>query len=84
MHLDGTRVVTDPELPDGRLDGYGASGALIVSLKYIPNFERLVGTADDEREVATWHVSPGGVRRIAAVAAWNSQMYPRHPTAGNA
>lgn len=77
-------IVSDPALEEGRLDGYSASGALIVSLRYIPNFERLFGKEDDEREVASWHASPGGVRRIAAIAAWNSCSFPRHPTAGNA
>lgn len=77
-------IVSDPSLADGQLDGYSASGALICSLKYIPVFERLYGTEDDEREVASWHVSPGGIKRIAAVAAWNACQFPRHPTAGNA
>lgn len=77
-------IVADPTLPDGRLDGFSATGALLVSLQYMPVFKRLVGTEDDQRDVASWHVSPGGARRIAAISAWNTIACPRHPTHGNA
>lgn len=84
MDFGRAHIISDASLENGRLDGYSASGALIVSLKYMPVFERLYGDEKDEREVAQWHASPDSVRRIAAIAAWNSCLFPQHPTAGNA
>lgn len=77
-------IVIDHELPDGMMNGMGADGELIVSMRYMPKFERLVGTQDDESEVHTWRVSADSARRIAAISAWNSYEAPDHPTAGSA
>lgn len=78
-----TRIVGDPAVPEGVMNGF-RDGRLIVSLRYIPDVQWLIGTEADQDSVQIWHASPGSMRRIAAVAAWNSARNPRWPTVGNA
>ncbi len=77
-------IVTDDSLAEGLLEGYSEAGNLIVAMRYMPVFQRLVGDAGMEQYVAQWHVSTSGARRIAAIGAWNSMEDPEHPTMGNA
>lgn len=76
-------IISDTTVEDGILNGFDANGFLIVSLKYMPIYERIIGDEADEREVKVWRMSPGGARRIAAITAWNTSV-PRNPTHGNA
>lgn len=78
-----TSIITDVDIADGILHGFDVEGQLIVSMRYMPRYERLMGTEGDEKLVTTWHVSPDGARRIASIAAWRS-MAPEYPTAGSA
>lgn len=73
-------IFTDTTLADGIINGYNERGVLIVSLRYMPTVERILGRLHDEADVKSWHVSPEGARRIAAIYAWNST--PGRPTAG--
>lgn len=77
-------VVADESVADGEMRGFDERGTLIVSMRYTPVFERTIGTEDDEREVHRWHISPAGVRRIAAIGAWSIIGDGSHPTQGNA
>lgn len=67
-----TQIVVDAALRDGHMIGLDSAGLVIVELQVTPIFKRLIGTQDDERDVATWRVCPAHSRRIAAVAAWNA------------
>lgn len=75
-------IISDTTLEDGILNGFNADGVLVVSLKYMPVFQRLLGAEKDEKSVKVWHVSPGGARRVAAISAWNTM--PGNPTSGSA
>jgi hypothetical protein len=78
-----TTIVTDADLPEGMMHGFDCQGHLIVALRYMPHYERLIGDADAEKSVTSWHISASGARRIASIAAWNSYG-DDHPTAGSA
>lgn len=79
--LTTTSIISDATLPEGVINGFNAAGTLIVSVRYMPHVERLVGTEADEDAVVSWRTSPSDVRRIAHIAAWNSQ--PGLPVQGN-
>lgn len=70
--MTASQITIDPSLPDGHMRGYLADGTLIVELHVSPIFKRVIGTEDDDREVAEWRVGRDQARRIAAVAAWRS------------
>lgn len=78
-----TGIIADKNLADGILNGFDANGFLIVSMRYMPVFERIIGDEKDEKSVKEWRVSPGGARRVAAISAWQSTS-PIYPTVGNA
>ena len=84
MSLLPTTLVTDAELSDGMMNGFDCTGALVVSMRYIPDVHYFIGDRTSEKNVTTWRVSPGGARRIASIAAWNSYGPEDHPTWGNA
>jgi len=83
MTLLPTTVVTDDALPDGLMHGFNCTGDLVVSLRYMPTYERLIGDEAAERTVTSWRISGSGARRIASIAAWNSYG-GEYPTQGSA
>lgn len=78
----GARIVADPAMAEGLLNGFDADGELVVSTIYMPVFRRLIGNEAAEQRVTSWHVAPSGVRRIALIGAWNRAE--DYPTVGNA
>lgn len=66
-------IIVDTTMPEGVINGFSADGVLIVSVRYMPNVERLVGTEADEKRCVSWRASRADARRIAYIAAWNSQ-----------
>lgn len=74
--MTATHITIDENLAEGCMKGFDAAGELIVELQISPIFKRIVGTQDDDREVAQWVVGKNQARRIAAVAAWNSAGNP--------
>lgn len=67
-----TRVISDPSIPDGIMHGLNADGQLVVQIRYMPDYERILGSEADDRVVVRWLMSPQGARRIASIAAWNA------------
>lgn len=64
------KLTSSPDVPDGEIRGYSATGALIVQKAYMPNFKRLMGTEEDEERVVEWRMSDAGMRRLVAIQTW--------------
>lgn len=72
IRLTGNFTV-DEGIPDGEEHGYDADGGLVCVIKYTPVF--LVEQYSD-REVDTYHVSPGYIARLNAIVRWQIEGRP--------
>ena len=64
------KLLPSDSVADGCLEGYSATGALIVRKSYTPVFKRLLGEEADDDRVTEWRMSAAGWNRMVKVQHW--------------